>query len=178
MTLYSLDGISPTLPENDRFWIAPDANLIGRIIIESGVSIWFGTTLRGDNEPITVRQGTNIQENCVLHTDLGFPLEIGENCTVGHKAMLHGCKIGDGCLVGMGATILNGASLGRDCVVGAGALVTERKAFPERSLVLGAPARVARMIDPSELEQFREAARHYQENIRRYRDGLKPVGND
>ena len=175
MTLYSLDGIEPTLVDADTIWIAPDANVVGNIVIGSGVSIWFGSTLRGDNEPITIGDGSNIQENCVLHTDPGYPLVIGRECTVGHKAMLHGCKIGDHSLVGMGATILNGARLGSNCVVGACALVTENKEFPDYSLLMGTPAKVVRTLTEAQAIGFRQAAKHYQQNISRYREGLRVV---
>ena len=173
MTLYSLDNRVPSIPEDGSSWIAPDANLIGSVVVGSAVSIWFGTTIRGDNEPIHIGDGTNIQENCVLHTDYGFPLRIGRDCTVGHKAMLHGCDIADGCLVGMGATILNGAALGRNCVVGACALITEGKSFPDYSMIIGAPARAVRQIKPSEADRFAEAAAHYRQNIARYKSGLR-----
>ncbi|MGG7646279.1 gamma carbonic anhydrase family protein [Rhodovulum sp. YNF3179] len=175
MTLYALDGIAPTLPEDGDVWIAPDANLIGNVILETGASIWFAATLRGDNEPITVGAGSNIQENTVCHTDMGFPLTIGRDCTIGHKAMLHGCTIGDETLIGMGATVLNGAKIGRNCLIGAGALVTEGKEIPDGSLVVGAPGKVVRQLDAAAIEGLRESARHYQENARRYAAGLKPL---
>ena len=120
MPLYALDGISPELPSDCDFWIAPDANAIGRVKLGSGVSVWFGATLRGDNEEIRVGRGSNVQENVVMHVDPGFPLSVGEDCTIGHKAMLHGCSVGDRTLIGMGATVLNGARIGRDCLIGAG----------------------------------------------------------
>ena len=145
MTIYALDGHAPQLHEDS--WVAPDANLIGQITLGQGASVWFGATLRGDNEPIVVGPGSNVQENCVFHTDMGFPLTIGENCTIGHKVMLHGCTIGDGSLIGMGATILNGARIGRGCLIGAGALITENKVIPDGSLVMGAPGRVVRALD-------------------------------
>ena len=125
MTIYSLDGHTPQLA--DDTWVAPDANLIGQVILEEGASVWFGATLRGDNEPITIGRGSNVQENCVMHTDMGYPLTVGENCTIGHKVMLHGCTLGNNTLIGMGATILNGAKIGNNCLIGAGALVTEGK---------------------------------------------------
>ncbi len=115
--IFTLDGIAPEFPESGDFWVAPDANLIGKVVLEEAASVWFGSTLRGDNEEIRVGAGSNIQENCVLHTDMGYPLEIGPNCTIGHKAMLHGCTIGDGSLIGMGATILNGAVIEKNCLV-------------------------------------------------------------
>ena len=175
MTLYALDGVSPQLPSGDDFWIAPDANLIGDILIEDAASVWFGSTLRGDNERITVGRGSNIQENCVLHTDMGFPLLIGENCTIGHKAMLHGCVIGEGSLIGMGATVLNGAKIGKGCLIGAGALVTEGKVIPDGSLVMGAPGKVVRELDERAQQGLINSARAYQVNMRRFRDGLKLV---
>lgn len=172
MTLYVLDGIAPTLPDDGDFWVAPDANLIGRVVLESGASVWFGSTLRGDNEAITVGAGSNVQENCVMHTDMGFPLRIGRDCTIGHKAMLHGCLIGDESLIGMGATVLNGAVIGRNCLIGAGALITEGKHIPDGSLVMGAPGRVVRQLDEAAINGLRASALHYQDNMRRFRHGL------
>ena len=173
MTLYSLDGHAPQIA--DDTWIAPDANLIGRIVLEQAASVWFGSTLRGDNEEIVIGPGSNVQENCVMHTDIGFPLTVGAGCTIGHKAMLHGCTVGDNTLIGMGATVLNGAVVGRNCLIGAGALVTEGKEIPDGSLVMGAPARVVRSLDDAAIEGLRASALHYQQNMRRYRDGLTPL---
>ena len=175
MTLYVLDGHAPVLPENGDYWVAPDANVIGKVVLEAGSSIWFGATLRGDNEAIVVGAGTNIQENCVLHTDMGFPLTIGVGCTIGHKAMLHGCTVGDNSLIGMGATVLNGAKIGRNCLIGAAALVTEGKEIPDGSLVMGAPARVVRDLSAAQIDGLRASARHYQDNARRFRDGLSAI---
>lgn len=174
MTLYTLDGIAPTLPEGDDFWLAPDANLIGKVVIETAASVWFGATLRGDNETITLGTGSNIQENSVLHTDMGFPLTIGANCTIGHKAMLHGCTIGDGSLIGMGATVLNGAVIGKGCLIGAGALVTEGKVIPDGSLVMGTPGKVVRELDAQARQGLINSALGYQANMRRFRIGLQP----
>lgn len=171
MTLYSLDGINPTLPEDD-FWIAPNASLIGNVIIHKGASVWFGATLRGDNEVIEVGQGANVQESCVLHTDIGYPLVIAENCTIGHKAMLHGCTIGARSLIGMGATILNGAVIGEECLIGAGALVTEGKVIPDGSMVLGAPGKVVRELDGAARAGLLKSAEGYQANMRRFANGL------
>lgn len=176
MTRYALDGVEPTLPENGDCWIAPDANVIGRIVLGSGSSIWFGATLRGDNEPIVVGEGSNVQENCVLHTDMGFPLEIGCNCTIGHKAMLHGCTIGDGTLVGMAATVLNGARIGSGCLIGAGALITEGKEIPDGSLVMGSPGRVVREVDEAGRAKLLASAEHYQARMRQFRGGLERRG--
>lgn len=174
MTLYALDGHAPEL-DGDT-WVAPDANLIGKIILRAGASVWFGCTLRGDNEPIIVGAGTNVQENCVFHTDMGYPMSIGANCTIGHKVMLHGCTIGDNSLIGMGATVLNGAIIGKNCLIGAGALITEGKEIPDGSLVMGAPGKVVRQLDEAGIEQLAQAALHYQDNMRRFRSDLTVVG--
>jgi len=174
MTLYALDGHAPHC--HDDTWMAPDANLIGQVVLEQGASVWFGATLRGDNEPIVVGAGSNVQENCVFHTDMGYPLTIGENCTIGHKVMLHGCSIGDGTLIGMGATILNGAKIGKGCLIGAGALITENKEIPDGSLVMGAPGKVIRQLGPDAQAMLVASARHYQDNMRRFRDGLSVIG--
>ena len=171
--IYSLDGITPDIAASA--WIAPDANLIGRIVIEGEASVWFGATLRGDNEEIRVGQGSNVQENCVLHTDMGFPLVIGPDCTIGHKAMLHGCVIGEGSLIGMGATVLNGARIGRGCLIGAGALITEGKEIPDGSLVMGAPGRVVRQLDEAARTRLLASAAGYRANARRFREGLREV---
>ena len=170
MTLYALDGVSPQTADDS--WIAPDANVIGDIVVEDGASIWFGSTLRGDNERITVGTGSNIQENCVLHTDMGYPLTIGHGCTIGHKVMLHGCTIGDNTLIGMGATILNGAKIGNNCLIGAGALITEGKEIPDGSLVMGVPGKVVRALDDAAIDGLRKSAKGYQANMRRFRNGL------
>jgi carbonic anhydrase/acetyltransferase-like protein (isoleucine patch superfamily) len=174
MTLYALDGHAPHC--HDDTWMAPDANLIGQVVLEQGASVWFGATLRGDNEPIVVGAGSNVQENCVFHTDMGYPLTIGENCTIGHKVMLHGCSIGDGTLIGMGATILNGAKIGKGCLIGAGALITENKEIPDGSLVMGAPGKVIRQLGTDAQAMLVASARHYQDNMRRFRDGLSVIG--
>jgi carbonic anhydrase/acetyltransferase-like protein (isoleucine patch superfamily) len=173
MTIYVLDDITPELAGDT--WVAPDANVIGRVVLEAGASVWFGCTLRGDNEEIRVGEGSNVQENCVMHTDMGYPLTIGAGCTIGHKAMLHGCTIGGNSLVGMGATVLNGAVIGRNCLIGAGALVTEGKDIPDGSLVMGAPGRVVRSLDDAAIAGLRASAVHYQERMRRYRAGLREV---
>lgn len=172
MTLYILDGIEPQLPDTGNFWIADNADIIGNVILEDNVSIWFGSVLRGDNEPITIGTGSNIQDGCVLHTDMDYPLTVGSNCTVGHKALLHGCTIEDDALIGMGATILNGATIGKKSVIGACSLVPEGKTIPDNSLFLGSPARFVRTISDEEHRDFKSAAIHYQENISRYQRGL------
>jgi carbonic anhydrase/acetyltransferase-like protein (isoleucine patch superfamily) len=175
MTLYSLDEFSPILPDNDDFWIAYDANVIGKVTLGRGANIWFGATLRGDNEMIEIGAGSNVQENCVLHTDMGSPLTVGQDCTVGHKAMLHGCTVGDNTLIGMGATVLNGAVIGKNCLIGAGALITEDKIIPDGSLVVGAPGKVVRELDTKQIEAIKDAAQRYQDNARRFQNGLKVI---
>jgi carbonic anhydrase/acetyltransferase-like protein (isoleucine patch superfamily) len=171
--IYELDGIAPQIGEGA--WVAPDANLIGKVVLEAEASVWFGCTLRGDNEEIRVGAGSNVQENCVLHTDMGSPLVIGANVTVGHKAMLHGCVIGDGSLIGMGAVVLNGARIGRGCLIGAGALITEGKEIPDFSLVMGAPGKVVRQLDAEAQERLLKSAASYRANAARFRAGLKPA---
>jgi carbonic anhydrase/acetyltransferase-like protein (isoleucine patch superfamily) len=175
MPLYSLEHRRPQLPPEECYWIAPDARLIGDVRLGRDVGIWFGAVLRGDNEPIVVGARSNIQELSTLHTDMGYPLEIGEDCTIGHKAILHGCRIGDGSLVGMGAVVLNGARIGRGCLVGARALVTEDKVFPDHSLIIGAPAKAVRTLDSAATEALRGSAQHYIENWRRFASGLKRI---
>ncbi|MBN2739949.1 MAG: gamma carbonic anhydrase family protein [Rhodobacteraceae bacterium] len=171
--IYELDGISPQIAPDA--WVAPDANLIGKVVLEGAASVWFGTTLRGDNEEIRVGAGANVQENVVCHTDMGFPLVIGANCTIGHKAMLHGCVIGEGSLIGMGATVLNGAKIGRGCLIGAGALITEGKEIPDGSLVMGAPGKVVRQLDAAAQDQLLQSAAHYRENAQRFAAGLRAL---
>ena len=173
MTLYALSSDRPEVDETA--WVAPGAHVVGKVTLAADTSVWFGSTLRGDNEPITVGQGVNIQENCVLHTDMGFHLSIGAGCTIGHKAMLHGCTIGENALIGMGATVLNGAVIGEGALVGAGALVTEGKEIPPGVLVVGAPAKVVRDLTDAEKEGLKASALHYQENARRFRDGLEAI---
>ncbi len=146
MPLYLIDEIAPRLPDANRFWIAPNALLIGRVELGEDANIWFGSILRGDNEWIAIGARTNIQDNSVLHTDMGFPLTIGADCTVGHNICIHGCSVGDNSLIGMGATILNGARIGKNCLVGANALVTENKEFADNSLIVGAPAKLIRTL--------------------------------
>ncbi len=171
--IYSLDGMAPLI--DPTAWIAPDANIIGRVVLEAESSVWFGATLRGDNEEIRVGAGSNVQEASVLHTDLGYPLSIGANCTIGHRAMLHGCTIGEGSLIGMGATILNGARIGRGCLIGANALITEGKEIPDGALVMGAPGRVVRMLDPEAQVRLLQSARNYRANAIRFAKGLRAL---
>ena len=175
MPLYSLGDRVPETPAPDRYWIAPDANVIGAVTIGEDVGIWFGTTLRGDNERITVGRGTNIQEGVMVHSDPGFPATIGEGCTIGHHAIVHGCTIGDNSLIGMGATVLNGAKIGRNCLVGANALVTEGKEFPDNSLIVGSPAKVIRTLDDAAVEGLRRSAENYVANWKRFSCDLKQL---
>ncbi|MAA99434.1 MAG: gamma carbonic anhydrase family protein [Stappia sp.] len=172
MPLYRLGERSPRLPAADRHWIAPCATLIGDIVLLEDASVWFGAVLRGDNETITIGEGSNVQDGCVLHTDEGFPLTVGRDCTIGHKAILHGCIIGDNSLVGMGATVLNGAKIGRNCIVGANALIPEGKEIPDNSLVVGMPGRVARSLDEAAAAGLTEGARSYVRNWKRFAEGL------
>ncbi len=173
--IYKLLEKVPEFPENSDFWVAPDANVIGQVRLMAGASVWFGATLRGDNEWINLGTGSNVQENSVLHTDIGYPLSIGRNCTIGHNAILHGCTIGDQSLIGMGAIVLNGAQIGRNCLIGAGALITEGKIIPDNSLVLGAPGKVVRSLTAAEIEGLRDSAVGYQNNMRRFAKGLTEI---
>ena len=174
MSVLSLDGVAPMLPTGFH-WIAETASVIGNVELETDASIWFGAVLRGDNERITIGRGSNIQDNSVLHTDPGFPLTIGPDCTIGHRAILHGCTVGEGSLIGMGATILNGARIGRNCLIGAAALITEGKEIPDGSLVLGAPGKVARALTAEELERLPRSAQRYAQNARRFAAGLTTI---
>ena len=171
MTLYSLCEKSPWVDVSA--WIAPDANIIGNVILRENSSVWFCATLRGDNEVIDIGAGSNIQESTVMHTDIGYPLKIGKNCTIGHKVMLHGCKVGNNSLIGMGAIILNGASIGNNCLIGAGTLITENKIIPDGSLVMGAPGKIVRQLDAAAIQGLEKSATHYQENAKRFREELK-----
>lgn len=175
MTFYALDGLSPLRPAGFHF-VAETATVIGNVELLEDSSIWFGAVLRGDNERITIGAHSNVQDLSVLHTDPGFPLTIGTGCTIGHRAILHGCTIGDNSLVGMGATILNGAQIGKNCLIGAGALITEGKVIPDGSLVIGAPGKVARELDADAIARLKKSAAHYVANARRFAAGLRPVG--
>ncbi|MEH6361823.1 MAG: gamma carbonic anhydrase family protein [Amylibacter sp.] len=175
MTLYALNDVAPQVPDDGDIWVAPNAQVIGAVTLESGVGVWFGAVLRGDNEPIIIGEGSNIQENTVAHTDMGYPVTIGKNCTIGHSAIIHGCTVGDNSLIGMGATVLTGAVIGKNCLIGAGALVTEGKVIPDGSLVVGMPAKVIRSLDVDAIEGLKQSALHYQDNMRRFRDGLTEV---
>jgi carbonic anhydrase/acetyltransferase-like protein (isoleucine patch superfamily) len=173
MAIYELDGIAPQLA--DSAWVADSAEVMGQVALAADTSIWFGAVLRGDTESIRIGRGSNIQDLSVLHADVGMPLVIGEDVTVGHQVMLHGCTVGDGSLIGIGAVVLNGAVIGKGCLVGAGALVTEGKVFPDGSMILGSPAKVVRQLSPEQLEGLRMSARHYVANACRFRTGLKKL---
>ena len=176
MPIYELDGQGPEFPADGNYWIAETAVLIGRVRLKSFTSIWFGAVLRGDNEWIEVGERTNIQESCTLHTDMGFPMVIGADCTIGHNVVLHGCTIAAGSLIGMGAVVLNGARIGPRSLVGAGALVTEGKEFPENSLIVGAPARAVRTLDEKAAKSVSFAAEWYVKRWNQYSKGLRRIG--
>ncbi len=175
MPVYSLDGTAPQIDTADDVWIAPDAHVIGKVRLGHEVGIWFGAVLRGDNETIAIGARSNVQEHTMMHTDPGFALTVGEGCTIGHRAILHGCTIGDNSLIGMGAIVLNGARIGNNCLVGAGALVTEGKVFPDNSLIVGSPARAVRELDVAAVERLKLSAQVYVANARRFRSGLKEL---
>ena len=172
MPLYRLDDARVELPASGDAWIAPNAVLIGRVRLLSEASVWFGAVLRGDNELISIGERSNVQDGCVLHTDMGYPLTIGPDCTIGHQAMLHGCSIGRNSLIGIGAIVLNGAVIGDNCLIAAGALITERKQIPAGSMVMGSPGKVVRQLRPEEIAGMSVSAAHYVENWRRYARGL------
>lgn len=176
MAIYELDGQAPELPSDGNYFIADSATVIGKVRLKNSASVWFGAVLRGDNEWIEIGENSNVQDHSTCHTDLGFPLTIGKNCTVGHNVVLHGCTLEDDVLVGMGAIVMNGAVIGRGSIVGAGAVITEGKQFPERSLIIGAPARVIRTLDPAQVVAMGSAARFYVGNGPRFRKGLKKIG--
>ena len=173
MAVYELDGIAPQLSEG--VWIADSAEVMGAVEIGADANIWFGAVVRGDTETIRIGSGTNIQDASVLHADMGKPLTIGDNVTVGHQVMLHGCTIGDESLIGIGAVVLNGAKIGKNCLVGAGSLVTEGKEFPDGSMIMGSPAKVVKQLSPEQIEALQASAKHYQNNAKRYALELKKL---
>jgi carbonic anhydrase/acetyltransferase-like protein (isoleucine patch superfamily) len=175
MPIYSLDGVAPVLPAKGRFFVAPGARVIGKVILHDETSVWFGAVLRGDNDRIELGPRSNVQDNAMVHVDPGFPVSIGEDCTIGHHAILHGCSVGDRSLIGMGATILNGARIGEDCLVGANALVTEGKTFEPGWLIVGAPARAVRKLDEAAIAQLRLPAANYLANWKRFAAGLVEI---
>ncbi|NOG72610.1 gamma carbonic anhydrase family protein [Roseicella sp. DB1501] len=176
MPIYALNDVAPRLPPAGRYWVAPDAHVIGRVTLGEDVGVWFGAVIRGDNEEMAIGARSNIQEGVMLHSDAGTPLTVGSEVTVGHHAILHGCTIGDCSLIGMGATVLNRARIGRFCIVGANALVTEGKEFPDYSLIVGSPAKLARTLDPGIEAELRRSATHYVTKWQAFAAGLRVVG--
>lgn len=175
MTVYSLQGIKPQLPAEGDYWIAPNAIVLGDVIMESGASVWFGAVVRGDTDTLRIGQNSNVQDLSVLHADAGVPLTIGRNVTVGHKVMLHGCTIGDNSLIGINAVILNGAIIGKNCLIGANALIPEGKVIPDGSLVMGQPGKVVRELEAGQIAALSASAAHYVQNWKRYVAGLEPL---
>jgi len=171
--IYALDGITPEI--DAEAWVAPGAQVMGRVRLAAGVGIWFGAAIRGDNEWIEIGERSQVQDNATMHTDPGFPLTIGSNCVIGHNVMLHGCTVGDNSLIGMSATVLNGAKIGNNSLVGAGAVVTEGKSFPDNSLIVGAPAKAIRTLDDEAVAGHRRSAESYVRNWQRFKIGLKAL---
>jgi carbonic anhydrase/acetyltransferase-like protein (isoleucine patch superfamily) len=175
MAVYAFEGVSPTLPGEGRYWVAPSAAVIGKVALEEDCSVWFGAVLRGDNEPIKLGARTNIQEHVMIHTDPKFPCTIGPDCTVGHRAILHGCTLGAGVLVGMGAIVLNGARVGANCLIGAGALVSEGREIPDNSLVLGMPGKVVREVTEDQIAMIKRGVASYAAKWKRFAANLKEL---
>lgn len=173
MSLYTLGDARVELPESGAYWIAPDAFVIGRVRLEPDASVWFGSVLRGDNEPITIGERSNVQDLCVLHTDPGAPLVIGRNCTIGHKVMLHGCIVGDNSLVGINSVVLDKARIGRNCLIGANTLITAGKEFPDGSLIMGQPGKVVRPLTEDEIKRLSFSADTYVANWRRFKADMR-----
>ncbi|WP_112322847.1 gamma carbonic anhydrase family protein [Oceanibium sediminis] len=176
MPVYVFEDHQPQLPEKDRLWIAPDASVIGNVTLGEDVGIWFGAVLRGDNEQIAIGPRSNVQEHVMIHTDPGFPVTVGSDVTIGHRAIVHGCTIGDGSLIGMGAIVLNGARIGKNCLIGAGALITEGAEIPDGSLVLGSPGKVVRQLDEKGRARLKTPAANYVRKARRFAETMREVG--
>jgi len=174
MALYELDGVAPQL--GDGAWVADSAQVIGNVVLGENASVWFGVVARGDTDKLSIGRNTNIQDLSMLHADAGVPLTIGDNVTIGHQVMLHGCTIGDNTLIGIQAVVLNNARIGRNSIVGAGSVVTEGKEFPDNSLIIGSPAKVVRTLDDAAAAKLRQSAEHYVENAHRFAKGLKKIG--
>ena len=176
MALYSIDGIAPELPENGDYWIADSAEVMGRVRLEPGASVWFAAIIRGDNDLITIGQDSNVQDGAVIHTDPGVEVRIGKGVTIGHQAMLHGCSVGDYSLIGIGATVLNGVTIGKNCLIGAHAFIPEGREIPDNSMVLGAPGKVVKEISPEMAKVLEASAESYVRNHRWFKQGLKKIG--
>lgn len=174
MAVFELDGVKPEM--HAESWVAESAAVLGRVHMHKDSSVWFGATVRGDNDPVIIGEGSNVQDGSVLHTDVGYPLTIGKHVTIGHLVMLHGCEIGDGSLIGIGSIILNGAKIGKNCLIGAKSLITENKVIPDGSMVMGAPGKVVRELTPEQIAGMQLGSRHYVENWKRYAKGLKRIG--
>lgn len=175
MAIFELEGMKPALPSSGNYWVAENAQVMGNVILQENASVWYGAVVRGDNDPITIGENSNIQDGSVLHTDIGMPLTIGRDVTVGHMVMLHGCTIGDETLIGIGSTILNGAKIGRNCIIGAHALIPEGKEIPDNSLVMGAPGKVVKEVSEHQTQVIRMSAHHYVENWKRHRSSLRRI---
>lgn len=173
MAIYQLDEFTPRIA--DSAWVADSARVIGNVELAEDASVWFGAVLRGDTEPLRVGKGSNVQDGSVIHADVGYPVTLGENVTVGHQVTLHGCTVGDGSLIGIRAVVMNGAKIGRHCIVGAGSLVTEGKDFPDGSLIVGTPAKVVRQLTPEQIEMLKRSGEHYVRNAHRFKTGLKKI---
>ena len=175
MAIYELDGQKPDLPESGNYWVAENAQVMGNVILKENASVWYGSVLRGDNDPITIGENTNIQDGSVLHTDIGCPLTIGRDVTVGHMVMLHGCTIGEETLIGIGSTILNNAKIGSNCIIGAHALIPEGKEIPDNSLVMGAPGKVIKPVSDHQIQVIKGSALSYVRNWKRHAAALKRI---
>lgn len=173
MALYDFDGVCPKTPQSGNYWVAENATVLGNVILEENASVWFNAVLRGDNDPITIGENSNIQDGSVLHTDVGCPLNIGKDVTVGHMVMLHGCTIGDESLIGIGATVLNRAVIGKNCIIGAHALIPEGKVIPDNSLVMGAPGKVVKELSDAQRMLIKGSAQVYVDNWKRFKASLK-----
>ncbi len=176
MAIYEIGGVRPTLPESGKYWVAGSAEVMGNVILRENASVWYGCVLRGDNDPITIGENSNIQDLSVIHTDIGAPVTIGANVTVGHRVILHGCEIGDDTLIGMGSTILNRVKIGKNCIIGANTLISEGKEIPDNSLVMGAPGKVVKEISPQQVQLIRMSALHYVENWQKHVAKVTKIG--
>ncbi len=175
MAIYEIGGVRPTLPADGKYWIADSAEVMGNVVLKANASVWYGCVLRGDNDPITIGENSNIQDLTVIHTDIGAPVTIGANVTVGHRVILHGCEIGDDTLIGMGSTILNRVKIGKNCIIGANTLISEGKEIPDNSLVMGAPGKVVKEVSPQQIQMIRMSALHYVENWQKHQAKLTKV---